>query len=147
MYAQMEPDRLEEREEMLASIHRFYPSYGVAARYSRQYVGLYRAVTVDAKSQLQLLILIFSIIILLWFLLKEKLPPLQTLFTLLIVFSLLANALVVVSCWGFEDRLQSRVTWLLTLPVSWLFFTTWDNWRQNYGRTPRVNSYLPQKDS
>lgn len=129
MYAQIDPDRMARREELLASFYRFYPAYGVATKYSRQHLGLYRPVTIAAKSQLQLGVLLVSIVLLLWFLLQQKMPPLPTVFTLFIGASLLANAWVVVSAWGFEDRLQSRVAWLITLPACWLIFITWDKWR------------------
>lgn len=128
MYAQINPDRMARRDEMLASFYRFYPSYGVAAKYSRQHLGLYRWATITAKSQLQLGVLLLSIVFLLWALLQQKMPPLPTVFTLFIGVSLLANAFVVVSAWGFEDRFQSRVAWLITLPASWLIFVTWDKW-------------------
>lgn len=147
MYVQIEPNRTDRKEELLASFSRFFPAYKVATKYSRQHLSMYRAETVHAKSHLQALVLILSLVILLWFLLQQKMPPLPTVFTFFIVFSLLANALVVVSCWGYEDRLQSRVAWLITLPACWLCFRAWDNWRwSNNSRPPDFISSSSQND-
>lgn len=122
-YAQINPERFGYEADLVTSIKRFYPAYSVAGNYSRQHLNSYQKETVAARSQLQYLVLLFCSIALFFLLFYQKMPPVQTLFTIFIVFSLFVNALVVVSGWGYEDHLQSRVAWLLTLPVSWSLLT------------------------
>jgi hypothetical protein len=133
---EMQPNRFEEREALLASIVRFYPNYQSNAKYGRQHLGLYRNETVYAKSQLQILVLGLSLLLLLWWALngttqpryRERLLPLPTVVTGFLVLGILANAIIAAGYWGYEARYQSRIAWLLTLPACWLFFRGWDAW-------------------
>jgi hypothetical protein len=123
LYTQINPQRSGHEADLRASIQRFYPAYGVAASHSKQYLNSYQQETIAAKSQLQYLVLLLCSVIMFFIFFYKKMPPIQTFFTILIVLSLFVNALVVVSGWGYEDHLQSRVAWLLTLPVFWWLLT------------------------
>lgn len=97
----------------------YYPMYTAAVKGSRQVTNQYNQNYIDANNLIQQTLLFISALLTLLLLWSPKVSERQKVLTLLIILNLLINAFIAAATSGVYDRYQSRVMWLITLPVFW----------------------------
>lgn len=101
------------------AVESYYPMYLPAADGSLQMKNVYNKNYVDFNNIVQQFVLFISVLLILFLFWSSNVSKEQKALTLLLLFALLINAFIAAATSGAYDRYQSRVNWLITLPVFW----------------------------
>lgn len=101
------------------AVKSYYPMYILAADGSRQMQNTYNQNYVDFNNMIQQIVLFIAALLTFFLFWSSKVPDEQKALAILIIFALLINAFIAAATSGVYDRYQSRVNWLITLPVFW----------------------------
>jgi hypothetical protein len=128
-YYEMDPT--EELHAVRANlVKRFFSTYFLTAKNSRQIKRNYSRVSIEHHNAVQHAVIMFSMLCFLFLLWDEKYSKYQKGIALFILASMLINAFIVAATSGVYGRYQSRVAWLITLPAFWFVCSKVEAWRK-----------------
>jgi hypothetical protein len=110
-------------------VEKYFPSYLLAAKNSKQLKRTYTLESIENSNAVQHAVLMVSMLFFLLLLWDEKYSKHQKGIALFILAALVINAFIVAATSGVYGRYQSRVAWLITLPVFWYVCSKIEAWK------------------